>query len=90
VTTLPQSTGVYCSTGGGERVMELRLRSTRSLWGKSYKDESWISGSFKEPLVYLPRLKKWIADEYPRTQLCIGEWNWGGADNASRRSDSPT
>ena len=79
----PQATGVYQGAGGGERVMELRLRSTRSLWDKSYKDESWISKTFPEPLVYLPRLKKWIADEYPRTQLCIGEWNWGGADNAS-------
>ena len=79
----PQATGVYGGGGGGERVMELRLRSTRSLWDKSYKEESWISGTFPQPLTYLPRLKKWIADEYPGTQLCIGEWNWGGADNAS-------
>ena len=79
----PQASGVYGGAGGGERMMELRLRSTRSLWDKSYKDESWISSTFSEPLTYLPRLRKWITDEYPGTQLCIGEWNWGGADNAS-------
>lgn len=50
-----------------------RLRSTRSLWDKTYIDESWIN----EPVMLIPRMKALIDQHYPGTKLGISEWNWG-------------
>lgn len=50
-----------------------RLRSTRSLWDKSYVDESWIGQSIH----FIPRMKQTIVEHYPDTRLGISEWNWG-------------
>lgn len=53
-----------------------RLRSTSSLWDKTYVDESWIS----VPIYLIPRMKQLINDYYPGTKLGISEWNWGADD----------
>ena len=50
-----------------------RLRSTRSLWDKTYPDESWI----KDPVYLIPRMKEMITANYPGTLFGISEWNWG-------------
>ena len=51
----------------------LRNRSTRSLWDTNYVDESWIATR-----VYLiPRMKAWVAANYPGTATGITEYNWG-------------
>jgi hypothetical protein len=50
-----------------------RLRSTRSLWDKTYVDESWIG----EPVNLISRMKQLLAEHYPGTKLGISEWNWG-------------
>ena len=57
----------------------LRLRSTRGLWDPSYRDESWIH----EPVSLIPRVRAWVAQENPGTKLVIGEYSWGGDDDAS-------
>ncbi len=59
----------------------LRLRSTRSLWDPTYVDESWIA----QPVQLIPRLRGWIAKDYPGTKLAISEYNWGdlGAINGA-------
>jgi hypothetical protein len=57
----------------------LRLRSTRSLWDPTYIDESWI----KEPVMLIPRLKAWVAAEYPGTRIGITEYNMGGGNSIS-------
>jgi hypothetical protein len=54
-----------------------RLRSTRSLWDKTYIDESWISG----PVNLISRMKQLLAEHYPGTKLGISEWNWGADKN---------
>ncbi len=54
-------------------VAEGRLRSTRSLWDKSFNDESWIN----QPIYLIPRMKEMIAKYYPGTGFGISEWNWG-------------
>ena len=76
----PQAPGVY---GGGERTdsegAALRIRSTRSFWDPSYRDESWI----KEHVNLIPRLKDWIAKNYPGRGISIGEWSFGGEDHIS-------
>jgi hypothetical protein len=56
----------------------LRLRSTRSLWDPSYREESWIARTAEGPVVRLiPRMKEWIDRHYPGTGLALTEWSWG-------------
>ena len=70
----PAADGLY---GGNARTdpeaAELRLRSTRSLWDPSYIDESWID----EPIRLIPRLKEWVAANYPGLGISLGEWSFG-------------
>ena len=77
----PQSDNVYGNGVGGsdEKTNALRLRSTRSLWDPDYEDESWL----KEKLRILPRMKEWVAKNYPGRGLSIGEWSFGGEGSMS-------
>ena len=50
-----------------------RNRSTRALWDPAYKDETWINDYVK----LAPRLKDWVAQYYPGTQIALTEYNWG-------------
>lgn len=60
--------------GGTDRATnERRYRVTRSLWDRSYEDESWI----KEAVYLIPRMKELIAQNYPGRGLQIGEYNFG-------------
>lgn len=76
----PAADGMY---GANARVdaagAELRIRSTRALWDPSYTDESWIN----EPIGLIPRLQKWVADEYPGRRVSIGEWSFGADEHIS-------
>jgi hypothetical protein len=56
-----------------------RLRSTRSLWDPTYKDESWIG----EQMRVLPLLKEWVGENYPGLGISIGEWNFGAGTHMS-------
>jgi hypothetical protein len=67
------------STGTDERTNALRIRTTRSLWDPTYVDESWI----KEAIHLLPRMKEWIARDYPGRGISIGEWNFTGESSMS-------
>lgn len=53
-----------------------RNRSTRSLWDTNYMDESWIN----DRVQLIPRMKSWVASNYPGTLIGITEYSWG-ADN---------
>lgn len=60
-----------------------RLRSTRSLWDPTYRDESWIGGVNDvnaPPLQFIRKLRSWAA-VYPGTKTAITEYNWGGFDS---------
>ena len=74
----PQAEGVD-TKAGDPSTQQLRIRSTRSLYDPTYKDESWIG----EPVALIPRLKAWIAANYPGTKLAISEYRWGGENDAS-------
>ncbi|MEP6755195.1 MAG: glycoside hydrolase family 44 protein [Chthonomonadales bacterium] len=74
----PQAGGVF-SPSTDHTVCAARIRSTRSLWDPTYKDESWIG----EPVMLIPRMKEWIKKNYPDTRLGLMEWNWGGEDSMS-------
>ena len=56
-----------------------RIRSVRGLWDPTYKDESWIG----EPVRLIPRLKQWIAENYPGRAISIGEYNFGAFGHMS-------
>lgn len=61
------------------KIQELRNRSTRTLWDPNYKDESWIN----DKVQLIPRMKKWVADNYPGTKIGITEYNWGAEKHIS-------
>ncbi|QRK10869.1 glycoside hydrolase family 44 protein [Archangium violaceum] len=56
-----------------------RIRSTRALWDPKYKDESWID----DKIELIPRIKRWIAENYPGRGLSIGEYNFGATGHMS-------
>jgi hypothetical protein len=57
----------------------LRNRSTRGLWDPSYTDESWIN----DTVMAIPRLKAWVAANYPGTKIGITEYSWGADGHIS-------
>ena len=74
----PQS-GEFWSGDVSPAMQNLRNRSTRSLWDPNYVDESWIGGTEigGARVRLIPRLKEWVANYYPGTQVGITEYNWG-------------
>ncbi|HVP69291.1 MAG TPA: glycoside hydrolase family 44 protein [Anaeromyxobacteraceae bacterium] len=76
----PMGDGIAGARGGTDPDTSLRrIRSTRALWDPSYKDESWIN----EVVRLIPRIKEWIAWEYPGRGISIGEWNFGAEGHMS-------
>jgi len=74
----PQAQGVF-SNAADPATQALRIRSVHSLFDPNYTDESWIA----TPVDLIPRLKRWISQEYPGTGIAISEYNWGGEKDAS-------
>ncbi len=77
----PQN-GVDQALAGNATEQALRLRSTRALWDPTYVDESWIkdAGPDNGIVQLLPRMHKWVDQNYPATKLAITEYNWGGLE----------
>jgi hypothetical protein len=74
----PQGQGVY-SDASDPDTQQRRIQSVRSLWDTTYQDESWIATN----VMLIPRLKQWIAQDYPGTGLAISEYSFGGEKDAS-------
>jgi hypothetical protein len=64
------------STNVSSSMELLRNRSTRSLWDTNYTDASWVA----DKVYLIPRLRRWVNQHYPDTQIGITEYSWG-ADN---------
>jgi|GEM_PF-7087918 len=73
--------GEFWSGSTSTEMQELRNRSTRSLWDPDYTDESWMSCCYGGKVKLIPRLKEWVANHYPGTQIGITEYNWGDIDH---------
>jgi uncharacterized protein (TIGR03437 family) len=79
----------YVAPGGlsgsaGDAAMEtLRMTSTRALWDPSYYPPG---GGFEDAtgaevaISLVPRMRQWVADNYPGTMTAITEYNWGAPD----------
>ncbi|MGA9779999.1 MAG: glycoside hydrolase family 44 protein, partial [Verrucomicrobiia bacterium] len=55
----------------------LRNQSTRVFWDTNYVDPSWINSV----IMLIPRMKSWVATNYPGTKIGITEYNWGAETN---------
>jgi hypothetical protein len=77
----PQADGIYQGTKGrtDPEAAALRIRSTRSLWDPTYEDESWI----KDRVELVPRMRRWVAENYPGRKTVIGEWSFGADEHIS-------
>jgi len=76
---VPDGIGIYTGGKTDPATAALRIRATRSLWDPTYKDESWIN----ERMSVIPRLREWIAANYPGLGISIGEWNFGAETHMS-------
>ena len=61
-------------------VQSARNISTRSLWDPNYLDNSYL-GDNGYKINLIPRVKGWINQYYPNTQLAINEYSWGAEGN---------
>jgi Glycoside hydrolase family 44 len=77
----PSGQGVYDGQGGktDTATNELRVRSTRGLWDRSYTDEGWV----KAPVSLLPRLQDIVTRTKPGIGISIGEYNFSGENHIS-------
>ncbi len=73
----PETVSLNADVSSGTRT--LRNRSTRSLWDPTYVDEQAVGvPSYIDTQIQLiPRMKQWIARNYPGTKSGITEYNWG-------------
>src|SRR5579862_635887 len=79
----------YVAPGGlsgsvGDAAMEtLRVTSTRALWDPNYYPPG---GGFQDAtgaevaVSLVPRMRQWVADNYPGTSTAITEYNWGAPE----------
>lgn len=76
--------GPFLGTGMDVKFNQLRLRTTRDLWDPAYPQESWIANASPgQATMLLRRVRQWIDTHNPGMEVCIGEYNFGGADNIS-------
>lgn len=75
----PQEDAIYATDVTKEQNRRIRIQSTRSLWDRTYKDQSWI----KENVYFIPRLQSMIVKIKPSLKLSIGEYNWRGENDFS-------
>jgi len=57
----------YYPQGGDNKI------NTRSLWDPNFVDPSYIN----DKIMLIPRMKAWVAANYPGTKIGITEYNWG-------------
>lgn len=78
----PGGRAPYTGTGMDLKLNQYRLRSTGDLWDPNYEPESWIrQAGDGRPATVLRRVRGWIDRHNPGMEVCVGEYNFGGADN---------
>jgi uncharacterized protein (TIGR03437 family) len=70
--------GIAFGTAGDAANQALRLQSTRILWDPDY---SFPDSEIDAPVNLIPRMRDWVAKNYPGTKLAITEYNWGALED---------
>jgi hypothetical protein len=74
----------YLGKGMDLKFNQLRLRTTRELWDPDYEQESWVKNTRDgKTTKLLRRVRAWVEKHNPGMEVCVGEYNFGGADNIS-------
>jgi hypothetical protein len=60
-------------------IRKKRIRAVRSLWDRSYQDESWIN----DKIYFIPRLRELAEGINPSLKVALGEYNLGAEDDIS-------
>ncbi len=71
--------GSVSATNSDPATELLRNSSTRQFWDTNYVDPSWINAV----IMLIPRMKNWVATNYPGTKIGITEYNWGAEPSIS-------
>ncbi len=71
-----------------------RVNSTRVFWDPTYTDPNYAQPNYTTDANYtsncttplqaprlIPMAQKWVADNYPGTQIAFTEYNWGGQES---------
>jgi len=76
---------VTSATDVSTPVQIARVQAPRSLWDSTFVENSWVPGGAYggQACMYIKRLKSYIDQNYPGTQLSISEWSYGGNNDIS-------
>lgn len=72
---------------GDTATQKARLESTRSMWDPAFTDSGQTDPEVRDksakPIAVklIPRMKDWVATEYPGTKTAITEYNWGAQEH---------
>jgi hypothetical protein len=72
---------------GDTAMQKARLESTRSMWDASFTDSGQTDPDVRDrsakpvAVKMIPRMREWVAKEYPGTKTAITEYNWGGQEH---------
>ncbi|HEY0794370.1 MAG TPA: glycoside hydrolase family 44 protein [Acidisarcina sp.] len=81
--------GANFSPAGATDLQAARLNSTRAFWDPTYTDPAYTDPNNRTntappvPPMLIPRLRAWVANDYPGTKLAIDEYNWGAQDHVN-------
>jgi hypothetical protein len=68
---------VQFKPAGDTATQALRLESVRAFWDPGYR----VAGDINDAPYLVPRMKDWVARNYPRTLTAITEYNLGALDH---------
>jgi hypothetical protein len=72
---------------GDTKMQKARLESTRSMWDAGFTDSGQTDPDVRDksakPVAVrmIPRMRDWVAKEYPGTKTAITEYNWGAQEH---------
>ncbi len=79
--------GADFAPAGDTALQRARLEAVRSMWDPAFVDprntdpDVHDKGAKPVPVMLIPRMKAWVAKDYPGTKTAITEYNWGGQEH---------
>lgn len=75
------------AAAGDTALQAARLDSTRAMWDPTFTDSGFTdptvvsSNAPPAAIQLIPRMRNWVAADYPGTKIAITEYNWGGQEH---------